>query len=176
MNKNYKEILPQITTFIFDVDGVLTDSTVMLLENGELVRHMSVRDGFAIKTAVEKGYRIGIISGGTSEAVKTRLNNLGVTDVFLRISDKLEIFKEYCDRYSLNPEEILYMGDDLPDMEVMKRVGLSCAPADADSEVIHIAQYVSHKKGGTGCVRDVIEQVLRVQGNWEVENAKTKFG
>lgn len=176
MEKNYKEILPQITTFIFDVDGVLTDSTVLLLENGELVRHMSVRDGFAIKTALDKGYRIAIISGGTSEAVRNRLNALGVTDVYLRVYDKLEVFREYCDMYNVDPQEILYMGDDLPDIEVMKRVALSTAPQDADNEVLKIAKYVSHKNGGKGCVRDVIEQVLRVHGKWDVENANTKFG
>lgn len=176
MNKNFKEILPDITTFIFDVDGVLTDSTVLLLENGELVRHMSVRDGFAIKTALDNGYRVAIISGGTSMAVKTRLNNLGVTDVFLKVYDKLEIFKEYCDRYTIEPNEILYMGDDLPDIPVMKRVGLATAPNDADQEVLKISHYVSHKNGGKGCVRDVIEQVLRVQGKWEIDHAQTKFG
>ena len=173
---NYKEILPQITTFIFDVDGVLTDSTIILLENGELVRHMSVRDGFAIKSALDQGYRVAIISGGTSEAVRTRLNLLGVTDVYLKIYDKLETFYDYCAQYELEPKEILYMGDDLPDMEVMKKVGLSCAPQDADSEVLKIAKYISDKAGGKGCVRDVIEQVMRVQGKWITENAQTKFG
>lgn len=176
MNKNYKEILPDITTFIFDVDGVLTDSTVLLLENGELVRHMSVRDGFAIKTALENGYRVAIISGGTSKAVKDRLNNLGVTDVFLKVYDKLEVFKEYCDRYDIDPKEILYMGDDLPDITVMKRVGLATAPQDADQEVLKIAHYISHKNGGKGCVRDVIEQVMRVHEKWKIDDAPTKFG
>jgi len=176
MDINYKQILPQITTFIFDVDGVLTDSTVTLMANGELVRKMSVRDGFALKTAVDSGYRVAIISGGTSEAVRTRLNLLGITDVYLRIFNKLETFKEYCELYHVNPNEVLYMGDDLPDLEVMKVVGLSCAPQDADSEVLKISKYVSHKKGGEGCVRDVIEQVMRVQDKWKINDAQTKFG
>lgn len=176
MEKNFKEILNQITTFIFDFDGVLTNSTILLFEDGELVRNMSVRDGFAIKTAVENGYRVAVISGGTSNAVRSRLNMLGVTDVYLRIHNKMDTFHEYCDMYQLNPQEILYMGDDLPDLDVMKIVGLSTAPQDADSEVLKIAKYISHKKGGEGCVRDVIEQVLRVQGKWQIENAHTKFG
>jgi 3-deoxy-D-manno-octulosonate 8-phosphate phosphatase (KDO 8-P phosphatase) len=176
MKKNYKEILPQITTFIFDVDGVLTDSTVLLLENGELVRHMSVRDGFAIKTALDNGFNVAIISGGTSMAVQERLKNLGVKDIYLKVFNKLEVFKEYCDMYSIESKNILYMGDDLPDLEVMKKVGLATAPQDAVSEILQVADYVSHKNGGKGCVRDVIEQVLKVHGKWQTEDVKTKFG
>jgi 3-deoxy-D-manno-octulosonate 8-phosphate phosphatase (KDO 8-P phosphatase) len=166
MEKSYKEILPQIKTFIFDVDGVLTNGKVQLMADGSLVRNMSVRDGFAIKSAVEQGYKVAIISGGTSEAVRTRLNLLGVTEVYLKIHDKLEKFKEYCDMYEVNPQEVLYMGDDLPDIDVMRSVALAAAPNDAAHEVLTVAHYVSHKKGGNGCARDVIEQVMRVQGTW----------
>jgi len=176
MQKNYKEILPQINTFIFDVDGVLTNGTVQILSNGEMIRHMSVRDGFAIKTAIDLGYKIAIISGGTNEGVRIRLNLLGVTEVYLKIYNKLEKFKEYCDMYQVDPANVLYMGDDLPDLEVMRVVGLAAAPQDADVEVLKTAHYVSHKIGGNGCARDVIEQVLRVQGKWNIEKASTKFG
>lgn len=176
MIKQFKEKLHHITTFIFDVDGVLTNGTVILMPDGELVRHMSVRDGFAIKSAVEAGYRMAIISGGTNEAVLQRLQLLGVKDVYLKVQDKVEKFHEYCDLYQVKPEEILYMGDDLPDIGVMKLVGASSAPQDADAEVLKIADYVSSKIGGNGCVRDVIEQVMRVQGKWIIDNVSPKFG
>ena len=173
MEKSYKEILPQITTFIFDVDGVLTDGIVNVMTNGELIRHMNVKDGFALKTAVDKGYKVAIISGGSSEGVKKRLNGLGITDVYLRIHNKIEKFNEFINLYDLDAQNILYMGDDLPDAEVMGKVGLACAPQDADSEIQKIAHYISHKKGGKGCARDVIEQVLRVQEKWIEESYNT---
>jgi len=166
MEKNYKELLNQITTFVFDVDGVLTDGTINIMTNGELTRQMNVKDGYAMKIALNKGYRIAIISGGNNNGVKKRLNGLGIQDVYLEIYNKLETFNEYCKLYTIKPENVLYMGDDIPDAEVMKVVGLSCAPQDADSEIQLIAKYISHKKGGKGCVRDVIEQVLRVQNKW----------
>lgn len=166
MEKSYKEILHQITTFVFDVDGVLTDGSINIMTNGELTRQMNVKDGFAMKTAIVKGYNIAIISGGNNEGVKKRLNGLGIQDVYLEIHNKLKIFNKYCKQNDINPENVLYMGDDIPDAEVMKIVGLSCAPQDADSEIQQIAKYISQKKGGKGCVRDVIEQVLRVQNNW----------
>jgi len=166
MEKSYKEILHQITTFVFDVDGVLTDGVINIMTNGDLIRKMNVKDGYAMKTAIVKGYNIAIISGGNNEGVKKRLNGLGIQDVYLEIHNKLDIFNTYCKQNDINPENVLYMGDDIPDAEVMKIVGLSCAPQDADSEIQQIAKYISQKKGGKGCVRDVIEQVLRVQNNW----------
>jgi len=166
MEKSYKEILHQITTFVFDVDGVLTDGIINIMTNGDLIRQMNVKDGYAMKTAIDKGYNIAIISGGNNEGVKKRLNGLGIQDVYLEIHNKLEIFNKYCKQNDINPENVLYMGDDIPDAEVMQMVGLSCAPQDADSEIQQIAKYISQKKGGKGCVRDVIEQVLRVQNNW----------
>lgn len=166
METSYKELLHQITTFIFDVDGVLTNGIVEVMTNGELVRHMNVKDGYALKTAIDKGYQIAIISGGNNEGVRTRLKGLGIPDIFLKTHDKLTTFYTYCQEKNIKPENVLYMGDDIPDAEVMKVVGLSAAPQDADSEIQRIAKYISHKKGGEGCVRDVIEQVLRVQDNW----------
>lgn len=176
MEKNYKEILPQITTFIFDVDGVLTNGKVQILPDGEMTRNMSVRDGFALKSAMEQGFNVAIISGGTSESVRTRLNYLGIKHVYLKIYDKLQQFESYCDMMNISPEEVMYMGDDLPDLEVLRVVALACAPQDADSEVLNVAQYVSHKKGGEGAVRDIIEQVMRVQGKWQIEGNPSKFG
>ena len=166
MEKSYKEIMPQITTFIFDVDGVLTDGTVTILTNGELLRKMHTKDGYAIKTAIDKGYNICIISGGTNEGVRSRLRGLGVTDIYLGTHDKVEQLEEYFDIYNINPENALFMGDDIPDYQVMKMVALPACPKDAVPEIQDISLYISQKKGGNGCVRDVIEQVLKVQDKW----------
>lgn len=166
MNKSYKEIMPQITTFIFDVDGVLTDGTVTVFTNGELVRTMSIKDGYALKTAVDLGYRVCIISGGSNEGVTLRLQALGVRDIFLGVHDKLKVLATYLATYNISLDNVLYMGDDIPDFPVMKIVGLPTCPKDAVPEIQHISNYISQKKGGNGCVRDVIEQVLKVQDKW----------
>ncbi len=166
MSKSYKEIMPQITTFIFDVDGVLTNGMVTIFPDGELVREMNIKDGYALKTAVQKGYNVCIISGGTNEGVRKRLSALGIKDIFLGAHNKIEQFKEYIDTYNLKPEHVLYMGDDIPDFPVMKLVGLAACPKDAVPEIQDVSLYVSQKKGGNGCVRDAIEQVLKVQDKW----------
>lgn len=163
---NYKEKLNHINTFIFDVDGVLTDGTITLYPNGEQVRKMSTRDGYAMQYALKKGYRIAIISGGSSKGVKQRLDYLGITDIYLGCSDKMKAFSDLTQKHQLNKEHILYMGDDLPDWEVMQNVGLPTCPQNAAMEIMQIAEYVSPINGGAGCVRDVIEQTLRVQGVW----------
>ncbi len=164
---NQLEKFSEIKTFIFDVDGVLTNNEVLVLEGGELLRRMNIRDGYALKTAVEAGYNVCVITGGKSEGVRKRLNGLGVTDVFMgRSKDKLEAFEEYVHEKDLNPQAILYMGDDLPDYEVMRKVGLPTCPRDAAPEIIDLAEYVSPFSGGAGCARDVIEKVLRLHGNW----------
>jgi len=167
MEKSYKEYLPQITTFIFDVDGVLTDGTVTIFPDGELVRKMNIKDGYALKTAVDMGYNVCIITGGTNPAVKSRLQGLGITDIYLGAHNKVEQLDEYLDIYNIQAENVLYMGDDIPDYPVMKLVGLPTCPKDAAPEIQHIAKYISQKKGGNGCVRDVIEQVLKVQDKWK---------
>lgn len=173
MEKSYKEIMPQIKTFIFDVDGVLTDGKVHVFENGQLVRQMNIKDGYALKTAVDAGYRVCIISGGNNEGVRTRLKGLGLTDIYLGAHYKIDQFTEIVDKYQLNANEILYMGDDIPDYPVMELVGLPCCPNNAAQEIQNISKYVSHKDGGEGCARDVIEQVLKVQGKWNDQfNAK----
>lgn len=164
--KSYKEYLEHITTFVFDVDGVLTDGTILLTPEGEMLRTMHTKDGFAMKTAVDAGFNLCIISGGTNEAVRLRLSKLGITDIYLGAHNKIEQLSDYMSKHDLKHENILYMGDDIPDYPVMKLVGLPACPQDAVPEIKAISKYVSHKKGGQGCVRDVIEQVLKVHGKW----------
>ena len=167
MEKSYKELMPHITTFIFDVDGVLTDGKVTIFPDGQLIRSMSIKDGYALKKAIDNGYNVCIISGGTNSAVKTRLRDLGVSDIFLGVQDKVDKMNEYLKIYDIDIINVLYMGDDIPDYEVMKNVGLPACPKDAVQEIQDISIYVSQKKGGNGCVRDVIEQVLKVQDKWK---------
>ena len=164
--ENFKTKLNQVKAFIFDVDGVLTNGSVTLMPDGEQVRVMNIKDGYALQLAVKQGYKIVIISGGKSEMVRKRLYGLGITDVYLGIHNKIDTYKEFIEIHNIKPEEILYMGDDLPDYEVMQRVGLPTCPNDSASEIMSISIYVSDKKGGEGAVRDVIEQVLRAQGKW----------
>lgn len=166
MEKNYKEYLNHINTFIFDVDGVLTDGSIQVSTEGELLRTMNIKDGYALKTAQLAGFNVCIISGGKNEGVRKRLRDLGITNIYLGIQDKVEQLKEFFDIYEVDAENVLYMGDDIPDLYPMKLVGLPCCPQDAAAEIKEISRYVSHKKGGKGCVRDVIEQVLKVQGKW----------
>jgi len=166
--KSYKEFLQHITTFVFDVDGVLTDGTIIVTTEGEMLRNMSIKDGYALKTAVELGYNVCIISGGSNEGVRKRLRGLGVTDIHLGVHHKTDTLDEYMDVYGIKPEQVLYMGDDIPDLYVMQKVGLPACPQDAATEIKAISKYISHRKGGKGCVRDVIEQVLRVQDKWNI--------
>lgn len=165
---NELEYFGSITTFVLDVDGVLTDSGVLVLENGKLLRKMNVRDGYAIKRAIKMGYKVAIITGGKSQGVVTRLRNLGVVDIYYGISDKVEAYREFMYLYEdeIAYENVLYMGDDIPDYEVMRLVGLPACPNDACPEILAIAKYVSHARGGQGAVRDVIERTLRLNGHW----------
>ena len=166
MEKSYKEYLKNIDTFVFDVDGVFTDSTLLITSEGEMLRKMSVKDGYAVKTALQKGYKICIISGGTNEGVRSRLQALGVKDIYLGAHHKMDALKEYMDNHNVDVSTMLYMGDDIPDIPVMKAVALPSCPQNAVQEVKAVSMYVSHKNGGEGCVRDVIEQVLKVKGDW----------
>lgn len=166
MERSYKEIMPQITTFIFDVDGVLTDGTVTVFPNGELIRKMNTKDGYALKTAVALGYNVCIITGGTNAGIKTRLEGLGITDIYLGANNKIDQLEEYLASNKVSVDNVLYMGDDIPDYPPMELVALPACPKDAVPEIQNISKYVSQKKGGKGCVRDVIEQVLKVQDKW----------
>ncbi|MBS1664983.1 MAG: HAD hydrolase family protein [Bacteroidetes bacterium] len=163
------EKFKSIRTFVFDVDGVMTDGSVVVYETGEQVRRMSTRDGYSLQLAVKKGYRVVVISGGSSEGVRQRLQYLGIQDIFLEIHDKVRVLEAYADQHGLDKQDMLYMGDDIPDYKAMLHVGLACAPADAAPEIRHIAAYISSFNGGQGCVRDVIEKVLKLNGYWELD-------
>lgn len=173
MAKSYKELLRDITTFILDVDGVLTDGRLLISESGELLRTMNAKDGYAMKTAIDNGYHVCIITGGTNEGVKNRLVGLGIKDVFLNASDKMLQINEFVTKHHLKPENIVYMGDDMPDVAAVTYAGLGCCPQDAIPEVKAVSQYISHKNGGDACVRDIIEQVMKVQGKWNVSHGKS---
>jgi len=160
------ENLKNITTFIFDVDGVLTDGTAIASESGDLLRRFNIKDGYALQLALKKGYNICIISGSGGPATTKRFQNLGLSDVFLKVGNKVEIFENYLKEKKVNPAQVLYMGDDMPDYEVMKMVGIATCPVDAVDEIKHIAHYISPLRGGETAVRDVIEKVLKVQENW----------
>lgn len=166
MATSYKQLMNNITTFIFDVDGVLTDGTIMVTTDGEMYRNMSIKDGYALRAAVVAGYNVCIISGGSNEGVRKRLEGLGITDIYLGAHQKMLQFEEYCIAKNINPDQILYMGDDIPDYPVMQEVGLATCPQDAAPEIKDISEYISPINGGKGCGRDVIEQVMRVQGKW----------
>lgn len=158
--------LTKIRAIVFDIDGVLSCQTIPLSPEGEPVRTVNVHDGYAIQLAVKKGLHISIITGGRGEAILMRYNRLGVTDIVMNAGVKVVAYEEMKQRTGLTDDEVLYMGDDIPDYEVMRRVGCPCCPADACAEVKAVSRYVSHREGGRGCVRDVIEQVLRAQHKW----------
>ena len=165
-NKNYKELLKKITTFILDVDGVLTNGKILVTSKGKMLREMNTKDGFIIKYALDKGFKIFIISGGTNKGVKERLKDLGIEEIFLGEHTKKDTYNKLIKKYNLKKNEIVYMGDDIPDIPVMKKIGVPCCPNDAVPDVNQISIYISKKNGGQGCVRDIIEQTLRVQNKW----------
>lgn len=167
---SYKERLKDITTFIFDVDGVLTDGSVLLFK-GEILRELNAKDGYALQYASKMGYSIFIITGGNSMDVKNKLLDIGVKEVFLKASHKMEVYENLKSTYNLKDGEILYMGDDVPDYKVMQQVHIATCPQDAIPEIKDICHYQSPKEGGKGCVRDVIEQTLKVQGKWMTDLA-----
>ena len=154
------------------MDGVLTDGTITVTTDGEMLRTMNIKDGYALKTAVDRGYNVCIISGGSNEGVRLRLHGLGIKNIYLGAHHKTETLNNYLETKALKRENILFMGDDIPDLAVMQEIGLPCCPQDAVPEIKEVAKYVSHKKGGKGAVRDVIEQVLKVQGKW-ISNGDT---
>jgi 3-deoxy-D-manno-octulosonate 8-phosphate phosphatase (KDO 8-P phosphatase) len=170
---NFKEDLVHVKAFIFDIDGVLSTQTIPLNLFGVPNRTVNLRDGYAIQLAVRKGYLVGIISGSSSKEYLKRLKMLGVKDIYLNSRSKLDHFNDFLRRHNLSKSEVMYMGDDIPDYAVMKEAGLPVCPSDADSEIRQVAAYISDKKGGEGCVRDVIEQVLRLHHKWMDSDAFT---
>ena len=158
----------QIKAFVFDLDGVLTDGTLQIFPNREFIRTMDIKDGYALQLAVKKGYHMLVISGSVSKPCAERLEYLGIKHVFMKVSDKEDVLAQYVLANHLKWEEVLYMGDDLPDLNVMKLVGLACCPSDAVPEIQQIAQYISPYPGGKGCAREVIEKVLRLNNDWPV--------
>jgi 3-deoxy-D-manno-octulosonate 8-phosphate phosphatase (KDO 8-P phosphatase) len=164
-------LLSEVTTFIFDYDGVMTDGTVYMDSNGDPLRTSNVKDGYAIQLASKLGYHLAVISGAVVTNITKRLNMLGVTDVFTGVPDKVVKLEEYMQQYQLSPNQVVYMGDDIPDLRVMHQVGVPACPADAADEVKRVSAFVSSRSGGRGCVRDIIEQTLKVQGKWMTAEA-----
>ena len=158
--------LKNITTFVFDVDGVLTNGTVIATESGDLLRSFNIKDGYALQLAKKKGYHICIISGSHGKATAKRFQNLGLSHVYLAVKDKVAVFQKYLAENQISAAQVLYMGDDIPDLQVMKLVGVATCPSDAVDEIKQVSHYISPRKGGDSAVRDIIEKVLKVQENW----------
>ena len=163
---NYKNKLHKIKAFVFDFDGVMTDGAVWVYADKETVRAGNIKDGYAIQYAVKKGYLVAVISGATSLSINNRMESLGVTDIYTGAGNKISVFQQFLAENMLQADEVLYMGDDIPDYEVMQIVGLPVCPADAAVEIKNLSKYISPINGGEGCGRDVIEQVMRAQGKW----------
>jgi 3-deoxy-D-manno-octulosonate 8-phosphate phosphatase (KDO 8-P phosphatase) len=164
---NILEHFKKISTFIFDIDGVLTDGTVLVLDGGVQARRMHIKDGFALQMAVKHGYRVLIVSGSNSPQVLGRLEKLGIHDVYMAVANKQKFIEDYILQHHLKQDEVLYMADDLPDLPAMSIVGLPCCPADAVNEIKQAVKYISPLNGGYACVRDVIEKVLKLNDHWE---------
>ena len=158
--------LRKIRAIIFDVDGVLSSETIVLATDGEPLRTVNIKDGYAIQLAMKMGLRIVILTGGNTDAVRLRYERLGVEDIYMKCAVKILTYEELLKKYDLTDEQVLYMGDDIPDLQIMQRCGCPCCPADAAPEIKEVSVYVSQRNGGYGCARDIIEQVLRAQGKW----------
>ncbi len=158
--------LSAVKAIFFDVDGVLSKETISLHPSGEPMRTVNIKDGYAMQHAVKHGLLVAIITGATSEAVRLRYERLGLTEIYQGVAKKIKVYDQLCCKYGLKDSEVMYMGDDIPDFEVMQRCGLPVCPADAAPEIKSISKYVSQRNGGEGCGRDVIEQVLKAHGLW----------
>ena len=166
--------LTQIKAILFDVDGVLSAETITMNDDGQPIRTMNIKDGYAIQLAVKRGLHIAIMTGGTTASIRHRYEGLGVQDIYLRCAVKLLVYEEYMKKYGLHDHEVIFVGDDIPDYEVMARCGCPCCPADACAEIKSVSRYISQRNGGYGVGRDIIEQVLKAQGKWMGD--KTAFG
>lgn len=169
--EHYQEELKKITTFIFDFDGVLSDGTILVAPNGDQLRATNAKDGYALQYALRKGYNVAIISGGYSETMRLRYESFLGMEFFLKVKDKRELLTTYMKEKNLRKEQLLVMGDDIPDFPMMQMAGVKCCPADAAEEIKEMADYVSTRGGGRGAVRDVVEQTLKAQGRWMEEDA-----
>lgn len=172
----FLEKIKHIKAFVLDVDGVLTDGTVLVTETGEQLRRFSIRDGYALQLAVKRGYHVVALSGGRSKGIELRLKGLGITEVYLGLESKLATYQSFLDKFSLSSEQVLFIGDDIPDLPVLKIAGLPVCPADAAEEVKSICTYISPKKGGEGCVRELIEKVLKIRGDWNDDEPSAHDG
>ena len=170
----FLEKIKLIKAFIFDVDGVLTDGIVHVTETGEQLRQFNIKDGYALQLAVKRGYIVAVITGGRSAGVRLRLKGLGISDIFMEVDSKIEVFNQFLNNNNLHTEQVLYMGDDIPDYQVMQLAGLPVCPADAVEEIKSLSSYISSRDGGKGCVRDVIEKVLKIQNQWNDPNPSAK--
>lgn len=168
---NVLELFKKITTLVFDIDGVLTDGTLILMPGGAMLRRMNIKDGYGLQLAIKKGYNVVIISGGNSPEAEERLAKLGVKHIYMRCENKKATLQQFMGQHNLHDGEVLFMGDDIPDYEVMEMVGLPCCPRDAVAEIKEIAKYISPIKGGEGCGRDVIEKVMKLRGDWEINTS-----
>ncbi len=162
-------LFKQVKCFAFDVDGVLTDGSILLLEDGQMARSMNTKDGYALQLAVKMGYQVVVISGAGTEGVKQRLQKLGITDIYFNAGNKQQVLTEYLQIKKIALQAVLFMGDDIPDYEAMKTVGLPCCPAEAVPEIKSISKYIASQGGGKGCVREVIEKVLKLNGQWHTD-------
>ena len=170
MAENFKQKLARIEAFVFDVDGVLTDGTIIPLVDGDFIRCYNAKDGYALSYAVKHGYRVCIISGGYGPTLVSRMQRLGIKNLYINCMDKIAALHEFCDREGIDIGNVLFMGDDIPDLECLRAVGIPVCPADAAVEVVEASCYVSQFGGGKGCVRDVVEQVLRAHGTWALDS------
>ncbi len=163
---NLIPLFKQIKAFVFDVDGVMTPGQVLVTEEGYMLRSVNIKDGYAVQHAVKSGYHVAIISGGKSEGMRKRFEGLGVQHIYLGQQEKLGAFADFLKNTKLKPEDVAYMGDDLPDVPVLEKVGLACCPQDACADVLQVAQFISRVRGGEGCVRDLIERTMKLQDSW----------
>jgi 3-deoxy-D-manno-octulosonate 8-phosphate phosphatase (KDO 8-P phosphatase) len=163
---NVLALFKNITAFVFDMDGVLTDGSLLIMPGDLWLRRMNIKDGYALQLAIKKGYKVSIFSGSNSDEVKLRLNKLGITEVYMNVKDKATAVAAYMKEHQLKREQMLCMGDDIPDLEFLRNAGVACCPADAVNEIKEVSHYISHFKGGEGCARDVIEKVLKLRGDW----------
>ncbi|MDE6569116.1 MAG: HAD hydrolase family protein [Alistipes sp.] len=164
--ENFKEQIARVEAFVFDVDGVMTDGGIIPTADGDFIRRYNAKDGYAVAYAVKMGYKVCIISGGHGRLLERRLQMLGIHRYYIDCMDKITTLRSYLAEEGLNPQNVIYMGDDIPDLDCLREVGIPVCPADAAAEVLEIARYVSEFNGGAGAVRDIIEQVLRARGDW----------